>query len=215
MRSLFGMLLVVAAMLAATSYSQIDTTKSFNTTDGVMISNTTNGDLIWLGGGEIDPTILPGIAAPLGSSYTRTNNNRYQKTGPLATDWTLEGLGSAVVTQTADFGTSGNASANSYLDRAGGVSSNISGIPIMVSAGKIKSISCGSENIETYSVEVYEHEGDFINPVLLYTLSVVASRSGSVHGLDVSVTQDSQLATKVLNSVKNIGCTIGLKGLSL
>jgi len=188
--------------------------QSFGIENGTMISDE-NGNLIWYGGGVADPTIFPGVDAPIGSSYRQTDGTVYAKTGASPIDWVEDGLGSSVFTQTASFGKSGNAVANSFLDRAGSVPSNISGIPIMVGTGTVKSVACGQEDIDTYSVEYYEHEGDFVNPILLGTLTVTSARSGSTGALSVPVTQNKQLAIKVLNAVKNVGCTIAMKGLSL
>lgn len=194
----------------------VDVTRSFGIENGTMIFDETTGEkAIWYGGGSVAPNIFPGVDVPLGSSYRQTNGDIWAKTGVGPMDWTLDGLGSAVVTQTADFGKSGNASSNSYLNRAGNVPSNVSGIIILPTTSSIRIVACGQENIDTYSVEFYEHEGDFINPTLLYTLSVVSSRSGSASGLNIPVTQGEQLAAKVLNSVKNVGCSVGIKGLSL
>lgn len=170
---------------------------------------------IWYGGGVSNPSIMPGVDAPIGSSYRRTNGQVFAKTGIGLTDWELDGLGSAVFSQITDMGKSGNATANSFLNRSGQIASNISGTIILVGTGFITSVGCSNEDIDTYDVEIYQHEGDFINPVLKYTLSVVASRGNSVHGLSIPVTQDYQLAVKLKSGVRNVGCSIGMKGLSL
>lgn len=198
----------------ATAASAVDIQQSFNIENGTMISDE-NGNLIWYGGGIVDPTIFPGVDAPLGSSYRQTNGTIWAKIGVGPLDWVQEGLGSAVFTQTASFGQSGNAVSGSFLSRAGNVSSNISGIPILVGTGVVKSIACGQENISTYTVEYYEHEGDFTNPILLGSLTVTSARTGVLDNLNVAVTKGKQLAIKTLSAVKNVGCTIAMKGLSL
>lgn len=209
----FSLLIFLLLWAASAALSQ-DSTKSFDVENGFGITPDQD-QLIFYTGGTVDPRTGGGVPAPMGSVFRRTNADTFIKTGVGDADWTLDGLGSAVVTQTGDFGKSGNAAANAFLNRAGNIPSNVSGIPIMVSVGAIKSVSCGQEDIATYDIEIYEHEGDFVNATLLFTLTVTAARSGSAHGLNISVTQDNQLAAKTLDNVKNVGCTVAMKGLSL
>lgn len=202
--------LLLALLLTATpAYSQyID--KAFEVdTSGFMMS-LEGTDLISISSGTAAPT----FQAPMGSVYFQSNGDEYKKTGALATDWVLRGLGSAVVTQTADFGYAGNAGA--FLNRAGNVPSNISGVPIMISSGEIRTVSVSNEDVDTYSVAIYEHDGDFTNPTLLYTVSVVGARGKTDANLSIMVTQGKQLAAEVsVGAVKNVGATVAMKGLSL
>ena len=69
-----------------------------------LLINTPDGRLVWIGGGSDDPSLAPSLAAPLGSIYFRSNGDEFKKTTAPNTGWQLSGLGSAVVTQTADFG---------------------------------------------------------------------------------------------------------------
>jgi len=172
-----------------------------------------HGDIIyWEGAGSG----LPSFQAPIGSGYTDFfTGNRYVQVGAgLNNIWNISGLSSSVSTQTADFGKSGNASSGAFLNRSGNVTSNVSGIPILLSSSRINAISTGNEDISDYTIQIYEHEGDFINAVLKYSFSVISARRGFISGLDISVNQGNQLAVKTLSSVKNLGVTVGMKGLA-
>jgi len=192
-----------------------DIEKSLETEGGGFMISLPSGRIAWVGGGLEDPRLGAGFAAPLGSTYYRKDTaDEFKKTGALDTEWTLAGLGSGVSTQNADFGSAGNASANSFLNRAGQVSSNVSGIPILLSEARINAIGASNEIVDTYTIEIYEHEGDFINPILKHTVTVTAARGDTFAGLDIPVTQGNQIAVKVLNAVKNIGVTVEMKGLA-
>ena len=88
-------ILIVLLVAFAAKGQSPDPNRSFNLENGVMIS-APDGDKIWIGGGDADPSVFPGVDVPIGSSYRRTNGDVYSKTGLGALDWTLEGLGSAV-----------------------------------------------------------------------------------------------------------------------
>ena len=192
-----------------------DPTRSFNVENGYMSSND-SGDLIWVGACVTDPTNPPGIDVPIGSSCNQSGTTiSWEKFGPAATDWQQEGLGSNVFTQVMSFGKSGNATNNSFLNRAGNVPSNVSGVIQLLSGSILRTMGCGSQNADTYNVLVYEHEGDFINPVLKYTFVVTASRSTSLHNLNISMTQDKQVALRMSGATQDIGCNLVIKGLGL
>ena len=167
-------------------------------------------------GDDTDPNDGSGTPAPIGSLYFASDGQQWVKAGTGDTDWTISGLGSPVVTQSADFGKNGNAPTGTFLDRAGGVPSNLSGVPVLLSAGVIKSVAASSENEDTFSIGIYEHQGDFTDPQLLHTITVTASRFERDEDLDIDVTAFRQLAAKVTTgSSSNCGCTVGIKGLSL
>ena len=110
------------------------------------------------------------------------------------------------------FGRGGNAAANSwYINNE--VPSNLVGIPIGTSNSEITEIWCGSENTDTYDVEIYEHEGDEVNLTLLTTVSIVANRTQNFTGLTVSVTTGRQIAVKIVNgNAKNPKVFVIIKG---
>lgn len=107
------------------------------------------------------------------------------------------------------FGRSGNLPSNTWLGVVGGVPSNKAGITVALSNPIITQIFVASEEIDTYDVEVFEHEGNEVNLTSLGTVSIVASRSGSF-SVSFSVTSGRQLACKIINgSAKN--CNVGLQ----
>ena len=56
---------------------------------GLLISKG-NNELVWIGSGADDPSLSPGIEAPLGSIYCRTNGSKYNKFDTADTDWEIE-----------------------------------------------------------------------------------------------------------------------------
>jgi hypothetical protein len=112
------------------------------------------------------------------------------------------------------FGRAGNLSSNTWLRRPGNVPSNRAGVTIPISNPIITKISCSNRNIETYDIEVYEHDGDEINLVLLTTQTVTAAR-GATFNVSVSATEGKQLAVRLGSSVgivRDLGADIVLKG---
>lgn len=114
------------------------------------------------------------------------------------------------------FGRSGNVPANSWL-ASEGIPSNKVGIPFGLSNGTLEGIWVGGEDIDTYDIEVYEHEGDEVNIILIDTVSVVTSRTATfVIVSPQSLTKDRQLAVRVVNgSGKNIKVYLDVKGSKL
>ena len=104
------------------------------------------------------------------------------------------------------FGRGGNAAANSWLIN-NEVPSNITGIPFGLNNGKLLEVWAASEDVDTYSVEVYWHLGDEVSLTLLTTVNVVATRQDFFGVLDfgvVNVPPQIQLATKLVGgSAKN------------
>lgn len=182
---------------------------------GVLYS--VNGDnKVWSCAGTIDPSSV-GLAAPITSVfYKYDTGDTYRKTGTGNTDWELEGLGNPIVTQGFNFGANGNTPANTYINRIGGISSNIVGLPTLISSGEIKTISVENQNVNTYGIEVYEHDGNLVNSTLLYTLNVVSDTGAQASNLTISITKGKQIAAKTITgAAQNIGVTIIAKGTSL
>jgi hypothetical protein len=189
----------------------VDVSKAFEADEnGVLLSND-DGEIIWIGGASGPPT----HDAPIGSTYFQTDTNqRFVKTiaGSGSDKWEDAQVQSPTGTITASFGAAGNAS-NKYLDRAGGVPSNKAGIPVDLFNAELVSIDAANENIGTFDVEVYTHDGNSINETLIYTLNVVSSRRASQLGLSISIPTSKQLSTKIINgSAKNVGVTCLVKG---
>lgn len=189
--------------------------RSLGVSGGMLISDGT-GDLLWYGVCVSAPNVPPGIDAPIGSNcHQNGSTTKWEKIGSQPTDWQQEGLDSQVYTQVMSFGKSGNATNNSFLNRAGNVPSNVSGVISLLSGATLRSMGCGSQNPDTYNVLVYEHEGDYINPILKYTFVVTTSRNTTIHTLNIAFTQDKQIALKMSGSTQDIGCNLIVRGVGL
>lgn len=113
------------------------------------------------------------------------------------------------------FGREGSSGNGTWLRRVGNIESNRTGVAIPISNPRLTRISCGTENIATYQVGIYEHEGNSINLTLLTTVSVTASRF-ETFTVDVPATEGKQLAVRCLNPMSgnpnNLGVDIVLSG---
>ena len=116
------------------------------------------------------------------------------------------------------FGRSGNVSSNSWLLRPGGVPSNRTGVTFGLYNGILDEISVGTENLETYTIEIIQHDGNEINSVSIASVSIVNLRK-AVFSVGVDYTQtnplvrNKQIAVKITSgSAKNIGVDLQLSG---
>ena len=110
------------------------------------------------------------------------------------------------------YGRPGNAPNNTWLYRPGSVPSNRTGITVGFTDPVITRVTVANENINTFDITLYEHEGDEINLTSLGTVSVVASRSGEFP-VSFAMTQGRQLAVRITSgSAKNVGVDIQLSG---
>jgi hypothetical protein len=116
------------------------------------------------------------------------------------------------------FGRSGNSASNTWLLRTGSVPSNKTGVSLGISNPQLKQIDVSNENISTFDIAIYEHEGDEINLTLLTTVSITGSRTASFTVSDfgtVDATQGRQLAVRIVNgSARNLGVDVTLIGQS-
>lgn len=142
---------------------------------------------------------------------------------PGSTDLTSTKTGPAIrelrdkVTSSASpgfsFGASGNNSSGTWLRRVGNIPTNKTGIPIRFSNPELTRITSGTEDTNTYTIEVYEHSGDSVGLTLLTSLSVTSSRNGDSGAISIAATTGKQLAVKISSgSAKNIGVDIDLIG---
>jgi hypothetical protein len=110
------------------------------------------------------------------------------------------------------FGKSGNITSGTWLLRPGSVPSNKSGVTVGFINPEILKIMSSTENLDTYDVTVYEHEGDEVNLTALVTKSVVSARSATFD-VAIAMTFGRQLAVRVTSgSAKNIGVDLQLSG---
>ena len=110
------------------------------------------------------------------------------------------------------FGKSGNVNKNSWLYRVGRVPSNKAGYNIGASNAAITRITTATENLNTYDLTIYQHDGDEVNLTVITTVSITASRK-EVFSVSLPLTTDKQLACRLTDgSAKNIGVDIQLSG---
>lgn len=109
------------------------------------------------------------------------------------------------------FGRSGNVSNNTWLN-CEGVPSNRAGRYVYINNAEVTRVFVSNEDINTFDVRVYTHDGDQINLTTLGTVSVVSSRGGEFT-VSYPVPTGKQLALRVVNgSAKNAVAGLELKG---
>jgi hypothetical protein len=110
------------------------------------------------------------------------------------------------------FGRSGTVVSGTWLLRPGEVPSNKTGIAVGLITPSIKKIQIGNENISTFTLEIYEHEGDEINLTLLTTVTITAARTATFTS-SAAITSGRQIAVKLSSgSAKNVGVDLILSG---
>jgi len=110
------------------------------------------------------------------------------------------------------WGRSGISGSGTYLLNDA-VPSNKAGRTIVLGASKIVKIFSATEDVDTYTLEIYSHDGDEVNLTLLTTLTVTASRTGNSGTISVSVPANKQLAARIgTGSAKNIVAGIVMQG---
>ena len=110
------------------------------------------------------------------------------------------------------WGRSGNLSTGTWLLNDG-VPSNKAGRTIVLNNAKIAKIFTATEDLDTYNIGIYSHDGDEINITLIATLVVTASRTGNSGTVSVSVPSGKQLGAKVdSGSAKNLVVGIIMQG---
>ena len=126
----------------------------------------------------------------------------------------IDELASNVATSASpgySFGRSGNVSANTWLNNEG-VPSNRAGRYVYINDAIVTKVFISTEDIGTFDVNVYYHEGDQVNLTLLGTVSVVAARGGEF-SVNWSVPSQTQLAVRIVNgSAKNVVAGLELQG---
>lgn len=112
------------------------------------------------------------------------------------------------------WGRSGNLPAGTWLLNET-VPSNRSGRTLMFAGMSITDIFTATENLDTYDLEIYSHDGNEVNLTLLTTVSVVATRSAQFNlTTPVAVPQMKQIAARISNgSAKNCACGLVLKAI--
>lgn len=107
------------------------------------------------------------------------------------------------------WGRSGSISATAWLQNDS-VPSNVTGRHIFLKSAKIKKIFISNENVNTFALGIYEHDG--VTYTLLGTVTVSALRKYD-QALDLSLTYNKELAIAVTSgSCKNIVCGLLIQG---
>lgn len=110
------------------------------------------------------------------------------------------------------WGRSGNLSTNTWL-RNEGVNSNRAGRTVTFANPLITRIFVSTEDLATYTITIYEHEGDQINLTVLTNINVTASRTGDSGTVAIPVTQGRQLAVRITaGSARNMVVGMTLSG---
>jgi hypothetical protein len=92
------------------------------------------------------------------------------------------------------------------------VPSNKSGRFVYITNAIVEKVFVSSEDIATYDLEIWYHDGNSINLTLLDTVSVTASRGGAFT-VGQSVPTNKQLAIRLVNgSAKNVVAGLELSG---
>jgi hypothetical protein len=71
------------------------------------------------------------------------------------------------------FGRGSNVSANTWLYRTGSVPSNKTGVAMGITNPIVIKVDVGNENLNTFDISIYEHDGDEINLTLLGTVGQI------------------------------------------
>lgn len=109
------------------------------------------------------------------------------------------------------WGRSGNNNSGTWLNNEG-VASNRTGRFVFINNPELSFIFVSSRNQSTYTISVYEHEGNSINLTLLDSLTVTSSRGG-FKSTSISVTQGRQLAIQVTSGAgQDLVAGVILKG---
>ena len=112
------------------------------------------------------------------------------------------------------FGRNGSVTAGTWLRRPGNVPSNRAGVTIPIDNPVIREVSCSNRNIDNYTLEIWEHDGDLVNAALLGSISVTSARGG-VFPVNFPSTKGKQIAVRLATgggSVRDLGADIIIKG---
>lgn len=111
-----------------------------------------------------------------------------------------------------NFGRAANVGVGTWLQVTGSVPSNRAGITVALNNAEIKEIFIANQDIATFDISVYEHEGDEINLTLLGTVSISSARSDSF-SVSYPVTTGKQLAVRLTSgAAKNLNVGLQISG---
>lgn len=109
------------------------------------------------------------------------------------------------------WGRSGNIVSGTWLNNDE-VPSNKAGRTVALTSPIITQVFVANEDVNTFDIGLYEHQGNEVGLTLLGTVSVVAARS-AVFTVSISATSGRQLATRISSgTAKNLVIGVQLKG---
>lgn len=109
------------------------------------------------------------------------------------------------------FGRSGNVSNNTWLNNEG-VPSNKSGRYVYISNAEVTRVFVSSEDVDTFSLEVYYNDKNGAGLVLLGSVTVTADY-GDAFSVSWAVPTDTELGIKLVGgSAKNVVAGLELRG---
>lgn len=109
------------------------------------------------------------------------------------------------------YGRSGNLPADTWLLNET-VPSNISGRWIFTNNTSVTEIYVGTENVDTFDIALYYHDGDEVGLTFVGSVSIVAATGGKF-SVNFPVVTDKQLGVRIINgSAKNAVVGLQLEG---
>jgi len=109
------------------------------------------------------------------------------------------------------FGRASNVNAGTWLQNET-VPSNKSGRYVYINNAVVERVFVSSENVDTFDIQVYYHDGDEVNLTLLGTVSVISARGGEFT-VSWAVPSDKQLAIKLSSgAARNVVAGLELSG---
>ena len=115
------------------------------------------------------------------------------------------------------FGRNGVVFTGSWLRRPGNVLSNRAGVTVDIGSPVITRVAVSNRNIDSFIVQIFEHEGDSINLTFLGQVLINNARGG-IFSVNFPVTQGRQLAVRLFSgfftTVRDIGVDIILEGVA-
>jgi cytoskeletal protein RodZ len=123
---------------------------------------------------------------------------------------TLVEFSSIGVTYT--FGRGGGSSSGTWLLNEGFVS-NKSGRNITLATPVLFRISTATDTVNTYTVQVYQHQGNEVGMTLITSFSVTAAKVGDSGVISHALSEDKQIAVKVSSgSADNLNVSLYISG---
>lgn len=112
------------------------------------------------------------------------------------------------------FGKSGLCNDGDWMSRAGDVPSNRTGVTIGIDNPVVYQVACSNRSIDTYTITIYEHDGNQVNINTLGSVTVT-NDTGGIFNVNFPATKGMQIAVKLTDSqgfVRDIGVDLFLKG---